>query len=482
MHIKRRFLGHEHGSATVEAVVAFTGFLLVIFTILNVVNYCRVQMLISNAVDTAAKELSQYAYFYKMSGLQKFDKSVADNAEIGSNNLNQVIGTVDSLYKGLGTTVDNSVQNLTNVKNAVEGKGDLADSVKNTLQTLDTDVTNVNKSINSVMSAFEGVGNDPILYMKSIIAVAGNESLDLIKSHVIAAPLARLFFIKHFGNSAEEASEKLKKLGVVDGLDGMNFKMSTVFSSKEPDNIHLVVYYKLRLAQFFKDMELDVPICKEAVTRAWLGGDDVLVKVKPEVVSTPTEEPKNENGGENAQDGETETDEPTRQAEPVDTEGSFWHLTENDGRGYDEKSAAFRELMIQQTSLDKDTTAINHYYGRDAGNVAYSMMFCKDADDANYVATMVSLGLDYISDNEDTYMESNGEKGYEPGSTERYCMVVYVPENISDDELQAIQTKIGKDMDIYVQSYEMQTEKTVPVEVQYRKAGGNYDYNSGGGT
>ena len=53
---------NEKGAATIEAVVSFTGFLFVIFTLLNIVNFCRAQMLVSNAVDTVAKELTQYSY------------------------------------------------------------------------------------------------------------------------------------------------------------------------------------------------------------------------------------------------------------------------------------------------------------------------------------------------------------------------------------------------------------------------------------
>lgn len=43
---------NRRGSATIEGVISFTGFLFVIFTLLNIVNFCRAQMLISNAVDS----------------------------------------------------------------------------------------------------------------------------------------------------------------------------------------------------------------------------------------------------------------------------------------------------------------------------------------------------------------------------------------------------------------------------------------------
>ena len=118
----RRFfkkLNHQRGSATIEACISFTGFLFVVFTILGTVNFCRTQMLISNAVDTAARELSQYAYFYKMSGLQKFSSDLSGNAEVGKENINSVIGTVDHLYSSVGNAKDKSVQEVKLCRNVL---------------------------------------------------------------------------------------------------------------------------------------------------------------------------------------------------------------------------------------------------------------------------------------------------------------------------------------------------------------------------
>lgn len=131
-------LNKERGSATIEAIISFSGFLFVIFTILNVVNYCSAQMMISNAVDTATKELTQYAYFYKMSGLQKFSDDVAAIGEQGAGNLNDILATTDQLYQSLGSAVNNSAEHATNITNAISDG-------------------NIDTAMNSVMSAFGSV-------------------------------------------------------------------------------------------------------------------------------------------------------------------------------------------------------------------------------------------------------------------------------------------------------------------------------------
>ena len=271
--------GRQRGSATVEAIVAFVGFLFVIFTILNVVNFCRAQVLISNAVDAVTKELTQYSYLYQISGLQKFDSDIQDIAQTGKDNLNTVAESVGDLYSAMSDAYETTSREATNLANATLDGSVTEDMVTSALNHLEMDGTNINTSINNMTTEFATVADNPVLYMKSIIAVAGSEGLEAIKSHLIAAPLAKAMLVKHFGSDWDSADQQLKALGVVDGLGGMNFGMSTMFSANEKEDIHIVVYYKLKITQFFPWADFEATMCKQSRARAWLGGDDVIVKV-----------------------------------------------------------------------------------------------------------------------------------------------------------------------------------------------------------
>lgn len=263
------------GAATIEAIISFTGFLFVIFTILNIVNFCRAQMLISNAMDTVTKELSQYSYFYQISGLQKFDQEIQAIGEEGAISLNNVASSMGDLYNALGTAVSSSEEEMRGLTNSLQEGTLTSASVSTALQDVKTNGTNVLASMERLEAQFEDVADNPVLYLKSIVAVAGSEGLETAKSHVIAAPLAKSLLVKHFGDTRVQASAELERLGVVDGLDGMKFGMSTIFTREHPDEIHLVVYYKLRVVQFFQWADFEATICKETRARAWLGGDDV---------------------------------------------------------------------------------------------------------------------------------------------------------------------------------------------------------------
>lgn len=475
-------LNKERGSATIEAIIAFSGFLFVIFTILNVVNYCSAQMLISNAVDTATKELTQYAYFYKMSGLQKFSEDMSNVAEVGAGNINDILATTDSLYQSIGTAVDNTAEHSTNILNAIESGTFNQQMVQNVLTNIEADGTNISTSIESIMEAFGSVQDNPILYMKSIVAIAGNEGLDALKSHIIAAPLAKMFIAKHFGETIDEASKELERIGVVGGIDGMNFNMSTIFSSDAPNDVHIVVYYKLKLVQIFDWASLEVTLCKESRAMAWLGGDDVQAIVKPiQSVQLP-DDGNSESGANDNTETEDSTEEmPEENQEIVDIEGSYWHL--GDG-GYGAENAgrnqAFLELFNETYNID--TTKPGWYSqqkdSRDeyTGNIYYHE--CR-LDLSTYSNVMCDF---YFG--EAANVKRLIDDGFVPEETNSLTYVLYVPENISDEEYMKTKEKFTKAYSDYVLQRRAMSEEAreeyanIAIHVEIVKAGGNYDYGS----
>lgn len=62
-------LKKESGSVTIEATISLSSFMFAIVTILTIVNICVVQAKMSYAINTTAKEISQYSYLYSLTGL-----------------------------------------------------------------------------------------------------------------------------------------------------------------------------------------------------------------------------------------------------------------------------------------------------------------------------------------------------------------------------------------------------------------------------
>lgn len=348
----------QRGSVTVEAVVGFTAFLLAIFTILGVVNFCRAQMLVSAAVDTAAKEMSQYAYFYEMSGLQKFENVLDENGQVGKDNINQIIGTVDNLYGSLTGAVDQTEQEITNVENML-GKGEVdLDAFQNAVNSVENSAEGVMQGITSVGNALSRVGSDPLLYMRSVVALIGSESMEAAK-RAVAVPLAKAFVSKHFGETTEEANARLEALGIEGGLDSMNFNLSNIFSDENHQNIEINVIYKVKLLQVFDWVILEANVSKVAVCRAWLGGDNVTAKASAEgsadLGGGDTEEsadPEGETDPTGSGEGTEETTDPTEAPESAAT--GNWALMDGTSPSWEDGSmGAFVSDFTEKYGLEE---------------------------------------------------------------------------------------------------------------------------------
>lgn len=269
------------GSITLESTVALTMFLFFFMTVFSIVNICRAQAIISMAVDQTAKEMSQYAYFYKMSGMQKLDEKINAASTEGRESLNGVIGGFDSLY--------GMIESLDGVKNEVSanvvGSGDIISTA------LESAGGDLNAAINQLEPVFSAAMDNPMEFMKTLAAFAGQQCLDVVKSRLIAAPLAKAMSIKYFGKTKEEAQARLESMGVVDGVDGLNFKLSTVFSSMAPEDVQVTCLYQI---QVIKLMGLDtkVTFSKTANTRGWMSGDQDEATRKQETAKT---EPRADN-------------------------------------------------------------------------------------------------------------------------------------------------------------------------------------------
>ncbi|MBO4616445.1 MAG: hypothetical protein J5717_03775, partial [Lachnospiraceae bacterium] len=134
----------------------------------------------------------------------------------------------------------------------------------------------------------------------------------------------------------------------------LNFNTSTMFSPGEQDDIHLRCYYKISLCNFVDKSLFDIPICKEAHCRAWLGGDDNPVKVSQQAAVQPAPErtmPEQADANE-AGDEESDGDE-TAEEDPLPFE-------DDDDVVSDEDEEAFYGILGQEEEEEKENSV--QYY------------------------------------------------------------------------------------------------------------------------
>ncbi|MDL2301872.1 hypothetical protein LJC58_05910 [Lachnospiraceae bacterium OttesenSCG-928-D06] len=264
----------DSGSAVIEAVVSLTVFIVAIITVLSFINICRAQAMISNAVDSVAKEMSQYAYFYHISGLEGLEKNILEKTKEDRKRLNSIVDATESLYAvfdqlsgDVGTTDINTIIN--NVLSGSSNTNGIENIISSSVTGKTASLANDIDKLTSVMSSVD----NPLGFLKSVLTIVGLEGASIAKSRLIAAPLSKVLIKKHFEVDDMDADTYLRTFNI-DGLDAINFNMSTIFAPTTPDDIHIVAYYQIKVVDFFNFDFGKVTLCKESVTRAWLGGDD----------------------------------------------------------------------------------------------------------------------------------------------------------------------------------------------------------------
>lgn len=218
---------NQDGSATIEASIALTAFIFVIVAIYLLVNFCIVQAKVSYAIDTTAKEMSQYSYFYHVLNL-------------------------DSAKQGLGDNAQEAVNAFEDLASMLNGDKDA--------------------DLGAVKSDIESAVNNPKAFMTSLASMAAGDLWDAAQSNLVAAPLAKSMTRRHFGSDDASANQYLESKGVVGGYDGLDFSKSKIFEGTS-EKIEVVVTYTLNIHEVIPLLDQQIVLTQKAVTDGWLGGD-----------------------------------------------------------------------------------------------------------------------------------------------------------------------------------------------------------------
>lgn len=482
--------GCQRGSATLEAVVGFTAFLLAIFTILGMVNFCRAQMLVSAAMDAAAKEMAQYSYFYQMSGLRKIEQQLDNNGKNGRDNINEIIGTVDNLYSSFSGAVDQTIQEKNNVQDMINAGQFDASSLDTTIQNLDNSAKGISQGINAVSMAFQDVGNDPLLYMRSVVALLASEGAEVAK-RVVAAPLTKSFVSKHFGANQEEANARLEALGIDGGLDGMKFSLSKLFSDDKQQDIELVVVYKVKLVQVFDWVVLEANVSKVSNCRAWLSGDDD--NVKKIVAAPPAAGGTNEKPADGTESTEpenpTEATEATEPTEPYSEASTGNWALQHDPTFYDgsKRWEAFEDQLVADYYTN-NAYGYLHYRETEGKTTGYGYSVEAKWEYEPYETmggNVVDPGPHHIATQMRAKVLDTASKPEKlDGSVQEfgaYTHVIYVPENMPQDQydrLVADAEKAKEEVYEIIQNDDTGVPKDLKINIVVVRSGGTYDYNS----
>ena len=241
----------ERGSFTIEAILSLSIFMFAFVTIVSLATIAKVESTTQYAIDQVAKEISQYYYIAERVGIANTDSSGVDE--------------IDDAVQAIFDFTDKSTTVASNYSSTTAT--DLG-TMLDTFSGIGNDVNEVTAAAENVYNSFGPIFEDPKGIVSSLATMMVKEVGNELITKIIAQPLCKALVPKYITSSGD-ADAVLEKMGVVDGLDGLDFRMSSFLSDQR--SINVVVVYQIKVNGFgiFDDT---LVIKQTASTAAWVTG------------------------------------------------------------------------------------------------------------------------------------------------------------------------------------------------------------------
>lgn len=253
----------ESGSVTVEATISLSAFMFAIVTILTIVNICIVQARISYAINTTAKEISQYSYLYALTGLNESQKQLAEAGESDTLPMNNLFNDINTMYNEIENLGDSGLSSDSDIEDITTKW----DSIASSLETGGTAIAN----------DIEDIADNPKQIIFGVAKLAGNAAMDTAKSKLVMEPLAKAMCKRHLVSTKDGSVESyLKSLGVVPDATGsyykgLDFEGSTLFPNGS-NEIKVCVSYDVKVIALLP-IDFSFHFEQTAITHGWLTGE-----------------------------------------------------------------------------------------------------------------------------------------------------------------------------------------------------------------
>lgn len=250
----------KKGTATVEAAVILPIVVLIFVSILSIIRITATYEHVQCALNQVAEELSQYSYFYALSGLNEQHDQAIDNISEAKEEMKNRQNAVSSFYE--------SLQELSeDVSQVAQGNENTVDVLFDTIH----DLQDTNHSYEELVQYVEEILNDPMGEVQVIGLALSDTLLSKTKTalfSVITKSMVKGRLSKELSTSSKELGEKLRICG---GMDGLDFSGSTFFDDKE--TIDLIVEYTVKPMPDFLLIP-EIRLRNRACVYAWTWGVD----------------------------------------------------------------------------------------------------------------------------------------------------------------------------------------------------------------
>lgn len=262
----------EKGSLTVEAAIVLVIFIFGYAAITSITDFIRAQMIIQQSITQAAKEISSYCYLVSKTGIMEDSGEIHEEAGQFKESTDEVIDTVAKLCEAISDGSENISASVGDIESS-QTLEDAFSSVQDAADITQKEFQNMVTQANNMIEAGGDYFSDPKRILKGLGALAKDGALSAVKSYVIMAPISKSMVkgqIEPYGRNGK-GEDILERLGVVDGLDGLNFVGSTLFNDGTTVTVQVSYTMKVRYPGFD---EKEFHFTQAASTQAWGSHDN----------------------------------------------------------------------------------------------------------------------------------------------------------------------------------------------------------------
>ncbi len=252
----------ESGVVAVEAAIVVPAFMFFILIFYSIIEMSMLQARMTIALNTAAKEISQYSYLYMLTGL---NEKQAEGYQQGE----EVRVSVDDTISGLQVLTDSFIPVSEGVRGLAQNKEDFQTRVTDLEDKIKAAGGTTKEVSSDIYETWSEQLSDPKAFIAGVLSIAGNEIAEEAKA-VIAGMLAKSFMCKNLkAGDLDDAESYLVSQHVKDGIDGLDFNGTRLFANGKSERIQLVCSYDVEIIKFFNISITPLHFQTTAITQAW---------------------------------------------------------------------------------------------------------------------------------------------------------------------------------------------------------------------
>ena len=267
-------LNKQKGAITIEATISLTSFLFMFIMVYSIITVCRTQAKIQVAINSTAKELSQYSYVYAITGLEESTDQLEDGSSETRGQVNDLAGNIANVFGSMQSIGGEAAE----MSQDVQGLKDISD-LKSKWQSIEGNLSEASQNFTEAQQTITEMAKDPKAVLLGMGKIFASEGYDLAKT-AAAEALARVMTERHLKRDENDTADRFcKSVGIVPGtylfkesyFNGIDFSHSKMFPGKSNDII-IVANYKMKLLQLLP-IDFEFHFTQTAHTLGWMHGD-----------------------------------------------------------------------------------------------------------------------------------------------------------------------------------------------------------------